>query len=568
MVMNPPSPVVSEGHSAAEAAETDLRASARQYWTVLGLAVFILWFVFADYIQLARIQSDGHMCLAIDDGYITMAVAKNLAQHGTWGIQPDQFTPLASSPGWVLLMALIFKFVSPSEWVPLAMNLFCATALFVLTWGVFRAFRVRAAAAFLGLLAILVLTPIVPVSLMGLEHILQTAVDLGYIFAVAMLLGEDTPQDKRRMAYVSMLLLSPILTLVRYEGAFIVAVAGCLLLARKRYATAILTGLLAALPIVVSGVIFVRKGWFFFPTTLIQKGNYPISGNPLQYLVRLVEGVYANLHISFPYCTNGTHLAVLMGLVLFLLVLSRQPVFASRLGVMSMLFIGTAVLHLAFARITWFYRYEAYLICVGVVIVVSLAGQLPLRSLLQVSGQPRWPAAAVLIVSILLIIEPLLDRAYSAHSDIPVFCRNTWEQQYQMGRFLQKYYPHTAVAANDIGAVNYFGDIHCLDLLGLGNMEVTRRIRAKHYGAADIRELSRAESVKIALVYEDWLNGLGGVPREWVKTGDWTISDNKICGDPTVSIFAVDPTEAPALRAHLIEFAGSMPKSVAINVYK
>jgi hypothetical protein len=311
----------------------------------------------------------------------------------------------------------------------------------------------------------------------------------------------------------------------------------------------------------------VRKGWFFFPTTLIQKANYPHTGNLFEYLHSLLRGIYLNLHVSYTARTNGTHLAVLIGLVLLLFVLRRESVFASRLGVMSMLFAGTALLHLVFAHLGWFYRYEAYLMCIGLVLVVLLASQLPVASLLEASNRSRWPAGVFLVASILFIIEPLLDRAYIAHSETPQAARNIWEQPYQLGQFLGKYYQGASVAASDIGAIDFYAHIHCFDLVGLGTASVTRQISSGHYDTADIRRLTGAESVQIAMTFESLFNVCGGLPPEWIKVGDWTISDNLYCGGPTVSFFAVKPAEAPALRAHLIEFAKSLPKSVMVNVY-
>ncbi|GAG74496.1 unnamed protein product [marine sediment metagenome] len=41
-----------------------------------------------------------------------------------------------------------------------------------------------------------------------------------------------------------------------------------------------------------------------------------------------------------------------------------------------------------------------------------------------------------------------------------------------MALFLQKYYKGECIGVNDIGAINYYADIDCLDLWGLSNVEV------------------------------------------------------------------------------------------------
>jgi hypothetical protein len=545
--------------------EGGLPASRAEDWAVLLGAVMALWTVFAIYVQLCLQQTDGHLTYTVDDSYMTMTVARNVAQNGTWGVQPGQFASLVSNPGWVLLMAAVFRLVGPAEWAPLAMNIFCATLLFVLVWAIFRSFHVRPLTVLLGLFLVLLLTPMVPVAFTGLEHMLQACVDLAYVFAVGMALGEDAPPSRKRMALAALLLLSPLLTLVRYEGMFLIAAAGCVMMVRKQFKAALLTGVLGMLPIVVSGLIFISKGWFFFPSTLIQKGNFPKGGASLQYVVKLGEAAFLNLHNSGMH-KDGAHLAVLIGLVLLACLWLRQPMLSSRLGVMASLFVGAAFLHLELARLGWFYRYEAYLACMGLVVLVLLTVQLPWQSLLLPQVWPKWVRAAPLALSVALVMEPLLDRAFNAHIETPLASRNNWEQQYQMARFLHTYYEGASVAANDIGAINFYAGIRCFDLTGLGDATVARLIMDHRYDTSAIRDLARQHSVKIALAYEGGFGSYGGLPQEWVKAGDWTIFDNCICSDATVSFYAVDPAELPALRGHLEEFISHLPDSVYVRL--
>jgi hypothetical protein len=542
-----------------------LSASPADYWAVLLGGLVLLWAVFAIYVQLCMQQTGGRLIYTTDDAYITMAVARNLAQNGTWGIEPGHFASLISSPAWVLLMAAIFRIFGVAEWVPLAMNIFFASVLLVVVWWVLRGFRIRPSAVLPGLILVIFLTPMAPVAFTGLEHMLQSCVDLAYVFAVGSFLGKDAPPSGKRLAFAGLLALSPLLSLVRYEGMFLIAIAGCVMLARKQFKAALLTGLLGILPIVVSGVIFMSKGWFFLPATLLQKGNVPAGSTPWHYLVKLGMAGIMNLHNTNMHA-NGAHLAVLIGLVLLACLCLRLPMFSSRLGIMALLFFGACFFHLELARLGWFYRYEAYLVCMGLVILVLLAVQMPWQSLLLPQVWPKWVRAVPLCLAMALVMEPLLDRACNAYAETPVASHNIWEQHYQMGQFLHTYYEGASVAANDIGAINFFAGIHCLDLMGLGNATVTRLMIKNQYNTAAIRDLARQQSVKIALVYDDWFDSYGGLPPDWVKAGDWTIFDNCVCGAPTVSFYAVDSAELPALRTHLEEFAGHLPKSVLVRL--
>lgn len=556
--------VISQSDAAANPADDAVASLRKQYWQVLIFAVVVLWLVFADFIHLCRIRTDGHFNQTTDDAYITMALAKNLLQHGVWGIQPDQFASLASSPGWVLLMAGVFQFVMPSEYVPLGMNVFFATLLFVIAWAIFRSLGVRPIVTLFGLFAILVLTPIVPVALTGLEHISQCCADLAYVFAVASLLADDAPTSSKRPAVAAILLLSPFLTLIRYEGVFLIATAGALLLARKFYKTAVLTGLLGAIPIVVSGIIFLQKGWFFFPSTLIQKGNMPLSAGPMEYVGKLVSSLVANLHLSFASHSDGAHLAVLIGMVFLAFIFRGLGLLSSRLGLMSVLFISAALMHLALARLGWFFRYEAYLMCIGLVIVISLMDHLPWERLMRPDLRPNWLTGLVLAGSIFFAAEPLIDRGITAYAITPIASRNIWEQHYQMGRFVRAYYQGSSIAANDIGAINFFGNFHCLDLMGLGSAKIMRLMKDGKYNTDAIRAVAREEGVKIAIVYEAWYYPYGGLPPEWNRVGRWTISDNIVCGGNAVTFFAVDPAEARNLESHLRDFQSQLPDCVDV----
>jgi hypothetical protein len=547
------------GATSAQSAESQQQpsppSSSIHNWLALLCAVLALWGLFGVGVLRCMHKESGHFTYAIDDAYISMSIAKNFAEHGVWGFQGNQFASMASSPGWVLLTAAVFKATGPSIWVPLAMNVFFGTLVLILVWAIFRSFNIRPFVTFVGLMMVLFLTPIVPVAFTGLEHVLQTLVDLAYVFAASQALGGDAPAAHKRRAFAIMLLLSPILTLVRYEGGFFLALAGCMLLARRQILLAVLTGILGLLPIVVSGIIFVSHGWFFLPTSILLKGNTLGPSGLLYYMAKFpLVGIYR-------LTSGGSHLSVLLGLVLLGWFYLGRPILSSRLGVMVTLFFGAAVMHLQLARLGWFYRYEAYLVCLGLVILTLLTAQFRWRSLWPES----WLRSPIVALSVFLILGPLIARGYEAHYYTPISSYNIYEQQYQMAQFLRTYYSGSSVAANDIGAIGFFSDVHCLDLYGLGSIEVARLKHAGHYTTSSIRDLAREDSVKIALVYDSWYENYGGLPPEWTKVAEWTISDNFILGGSTVAFYAVDPEEAPALLRHVQDFARQLPKSVAVT---
>src|SRR5262245_65913938 len=102
---------------------------------LLGLAIavgaFGIWIACQVGVAL---RVNGRLLYTIDDAYIHMAMARNLAEHATYGVVPSVFSSASSSPLWTLLMGAIFA-VSPRglwEMVPLLLGLGCAVGSFVL----------------------------------------------------------------------------------------------------------------------------------------------------------------------------------------------------------------------------------------------------------------------------------------------------------------------------------------------------------------------------------------------------------------------------------------------------
>jgi hypothetical protein len=226
------------------------------------------------------------------------------------------------------------------------------------------------------------------------------------------------------------------------------------------------------------------------------------------------------------------------------------------------IFLATAVMHKVSAGSH--FRYTAYLMITG-----SLAVGMSLYDYIRTSSAPA-PAVtqrrrlmyAAIAISTVAFSYSSLKRGLLWTIWMPQATTNIYEQQYQMGRFVGRYYDGQAVAANDIGLVSYMSSARTLDLVGLANMDVARLMRARKYSPQERYRVGMAAGVKVALFYDSWFVEFGGTPPEWQKVGEWTIIENRICGGSTVSIYAVDPAEREALIEHLREFSAEMPKNV------
>jgi len=157
-------------------------------------------------------------------------------------------------------------------------------------------------------------------------------------------------------------------------------------------------------------------------------------------------------------------------------------------------------------------------------------------------------------------------RGISAQRLLPLSVKNIYEQQIQTARFLRLYYQGQTVALNDIGAPNFMTDIQCLDLWGLASREVGELKMKGRYNTQAIANLARKKSVTIAIVYEKWFatRSTGGLPPEWNLAGRLRIPINEVCGDDTLSFFAVDPAAAAKLGANLKSFVPLLPDDVEV----
>jgi hypothetical protein len=219
------------------------------------------------------------------------------------------------------------------------------------------------------------------------------------------------------------------------------------------------------------------------------------------------------------------------------------------------------ILHLSFASTGWLYRYEAYLMLNTTVILGVLLYKYG-RELVQ---QTTWAARAILLTLAFFLFFPALLRSTAAYTKTAQACVNIYEQQYQMGLFLRKYYEKEAVAANDIGAISYFSRGNNLDLWGLGNIEVARSRKGNYWTPEFLDSLCRKRNVRIAIVFDSWFSD--SLLSRWKKVATWQIPNNVICGDDTVSFYAVGQGEEDPLRKDLEAFSRELPADVRVKIF-
>lgn len=525
-------------------------ASVKKHWQLIA-GIFIFFGLVALLFALSVRRTGGHLIYFLDDPYIHMALAKNFAKHGVWGITRYEFTSSSSAPLWTLLLASVYKLFGVNELAPFVLNLIIALLLIFCIYVTLKRFELNPYFLFVALLAILFLAPILPLVFFGQEHILQILIDILFFYLSAKLISEKKPETKK---YIQLIALAPLVTAVRYEGIFLVFVVCVLLAFRGRLLQALFLGAIGALPVFIYGAISHSKGWLFLPNPVLIKGYMPKPFS-LAGIVELAhyydEVLMKSYHICFLI------IAALVALISQMSALDEKQKSASA---MIAIFVATSLLHLQFARASIRgIRYDAYLVVLGLFSLGALLSQYFARDRSIRITKDSLPRSTAIAVFALMVAFPLCWRSVRAFYNTPKAAKNVYEQQYQMGLFLQKFYQGTSVAVNDIGAVNFLADIKCLDLWGLANLEVAKLRRQGKYDAQKIYELAEQRGVKIAIIYENWFSSL---PQTWIKVGEWTISDNVAVGGRTVSFFAVDENETERLIANLKAFSKELPKDV------
>lgn len=505
----------------------------------------------------------GRITYVLDDAYIHMAVAKNLVEHGVWGVTSHGFTSVSSSILWVLLIAAADLILGIRDLIPLGLNLVASVlAIVLLDRAVRRTFDSTAPQVVL-VLILFVLSGIPALVFTGLEHVAHIAASLLLLDRAVALLG-DGP-NRRRDPWL-LLVAAAVVTSLRYEGIFLVVVVAGLLAIRRRWIVASASVGSALFPVTLLGLVARAHGWHFLPNSILLKSNKPALqlGSVLDWLL---TSSYRHI-IDTPILS----FLLLFGLAAFLFHIGRSS-FWERGPLQLAIVVPTAFLHMQFSSLSWFMRYETYLITLCLVALLP-AGAAAYRywcrpgphSVLR-SMSTRGPALALLALFPLL---PLANRALLSSLSIPAAARNIFEQQVQMGLFCHRFYPGAAVAANDIGAICYFADIRCLDIWGLASLDVCdAKLESLHQPQAglDLVHLDRwmrQSDVQVLIAYEKVLQELGdpssGFP--WVRVGSWKIANNVVCAEDRVDFYAPDTLRAATLRRNLVEFQAELPPTV------
>jgi len=521
-----------------------------QVTLVVVLLVYVL--VFAWQYMDIRQSCSGMFVYGLDDAYIHLEIARNIVEHGTYGIAAGQVSIASSSVAWPWILSLGFLITDTAELFPLMLNVLLGAALLWLTWRLLVSRDYPPVILFIVCMLQLFLLPVLPLVFTGMEALLHAVLSM-------ILLGVllDFFRVESRSALTRILVLLFLMTLVRYESLSLAAGIGLVLLVQRRVADGVKVMLAAALPVLLAGLLYVLYGNTFLPHSIVLKMNsWDVNG--LGTFTGFLNASQVGVEYWAVFRRTGAMLLIL-GITVLSLQERRRPLMmltaAFAVGVLGYAY-GVQMQHPANMR------YEAYLAAPMIVFIAMLLWENRSHAAGIFSGRTGVLRAVLAAV----ILFPALSAVIYFGGD---FARkavrpsvNIYEQQQQMSRFVERYYADSTICLNDIGSVAFRTDADIVDLAGLGTPSVAEAYKEGRFTTAFIDSLTRARGARIAMVYDSWFKGRASLPQNWIRAGVWQIRESLICGDDEVSIYALDSASLPPLRNALQDFSDELPDRV------
>lgn len=484
---------------------------------------------------------DGHLAYVLDDAAIHLSIADRLSHDGTWGVVPGHFESASSSPLWTVAVAAMLLVAGPAAaWVPLVLNVAAGVAVvWVLAKGqsVVRPGRRQPVHAVATIVLVTVVLFLPGLAIIGMEHTLHVALVLATLLGVHRW-ALDQPGPPAAVTYA----VAALAALTRFETAFVaVGLAVALITVARRVQVGRAVGVLAAcgLPIVAFGLVNKALGGGWLPNSILAKGQGTGQSKgdglgPIDIANRL---------------THDPLLTLLGGVaVVYLLVRGRRAPAA----VPAIVVVVSAALHAALADVGWYDRYQAYLIAIGAYLVLCILSEVP--------AEARTRAlAAVCILGVVFGATKV-----GLLIDAPLAADDMYRQQYQAGRFLDRYYDGQPVATDQLGYISYLHDGPLTDFAGLGDYGVLQA-RAD-VPAKDLwPELAAERGFRVVVLYDK--AAAFNAPRDWIMAGEWQIEGEPVSGvSRKLQFFATVPDEIEPLQDHLRDFEDELPDRTHLRI--
>lgn len=499
----------------------------------------------------------GEFCYPLDDSYIHLAMARQLAETGTWGLEPGVPVFASSSPLWTLLLAAAVKVFGVREWLPLALSFVFAFMSVLVAFRFWERTSVPRWFAALSGLSLVTALPFVTLSNIGMEHALHFLLVELTILSGWRCLSLERP-GRSDVAWFSF--ACALAVAARYESLFIVAPLALLLMLRGRPFAGVGAMAAAFAPVVVFGVCALACGRPFFPVSLLLKAHLG-SDAAIRGICRLYCGISPDV----------IHVHLAMALLLVVAVARRVD---RALSALSLALAVSIAGHGVFAQFGWLYRYEAYLVGACFTILPAAVARFVPDSLLSREETPQGRDALDVMIrkvaALLLgigVAFPFLARSFKANYDTILAQREIFGQQMQMARIISSLPKELKgpVAVSDLGCMAMFSGVHVLDIWGLGSPDVAEIVRSRKVPKDGFAGLFRRHGVRYVAIYDGWYDLKLLSPDIRIVAKLSMKRPRVICAGDTVLLGVTNAADVKPFAAHLRGYAKNLPEGVELT---
>ena len=518
-------------------------------------------------VAVTLVLTGGVLTYPLDDPAIHLAVARRLAFDGTWGVVAGEYQAASSSPVWTVLLAptQIVARGAAGETVPLVINLVAGLSVVRLLRPDLAQLRPSLrrpldAVAVAGL----VLGPLyLPgLAMLGMEHVLHMAAVLATALAVEARwasVGCRPPPWLARAPGWTPFALMALATGVRFESvvllpAFVLAFGasarwsdgsvapGAAAGWRSRAGALAGLALSSAGAIAVTAAVNLAYGQRALPNSVVLK-SLGDRGDTRRSIGAMAERLTSDpLLVAFA-------LVAVIALVLAVRFRGGTPAAAVFPAVVTL---AAITAHVWFGAVDPILRYQAYLYGLG---TWALLRAVPLvrRALAR-----RWrqvPAAALV-----LAVLPAALPAIAVTADHPDDAAVTWEQRYQVARFLHEGYRDEPIAIGELGYIALYHDGPLTDVYGLADHEVLEARMDDRVDAAFWDGLQRRRGFEVLVTYSFALDG--EEPDGWFPVAEWRSPDAYY---ESTWFWATEPGAVRPLMARLREYERRLPPEVEVD---
>ena len=494
-------------------------------------AVFVLY-------RAILIKTGGRFVYAMDDPYIHLALAENLA-HGHYGINPTEFASPSSSILWPFLL-VPFTGTELNSFLPLLWNILFGVLAAGLIGHLVAGLPLRVEESepmpwwqkAIAVILLLFAANLFSLTILGMEHVLQVLLAICCALGLLEALAErPVPQWCLAAAVVA--------PAVRYED-FALTLAVCVVLAGAGKWTRAATVLgLSLIPVVAFSAFLKSKGLPLLPLSVLVKGDAYQSGSlPMKLLHLVTSSVISALTEPERY-PMVIFFLVFAGLTWTASTVMRRYVFGAAFAL--------AGVQLLIGRFGWFHRYEIYAVIFLVLIWLAV-----------VAERPRQMVGAFWMA---LAFCSSLSIYFTAHT--AGAAKEIFSQHYQVHRFVTDYY-HGDYAVGDLGYASYQRrpGAYVLDVFGLGSLEAARQ---PNKSAAWLHGIVERHGVRLAILNPKWF----AVPPSWTPQAKMCLPHAPIVAAEQCVVFYstvdMNEAEAAALHSELEQFAAGLPANTDLT---